>query len=72
MSLGELPYNDDLLLARASQRRPTESAYSNALQFTTMAQPAPPTTGGGVPGGVPKGPGGRTPDPTGGRLALPD
>jgi len=72
MSLGELPYKTTYYWRVRASDGSIESPYSNTLQFTTMSQPAPPpTTGGGTPGGVPKGPGGRTPDPTGGRLALP-
>lgn len=72
MSLGELPYNTTYYWRVRASDGSIETPYSNVLQFTTMAQPAPPTTGGGgTPGGVPKGPGGRTPDPSGGRLPLP-
>jgi hypothetical protein len=52
------------------------SPYSQTLSFKTPAAPKPPTTPTPTPGGpldpsVPLGPGGRTPDPSGGRLPLP-
>lgn len=72
MTLGELPYKTTYYWRVRGSDGAQESAYSTPLQFTTMDKPAPPpTTGGGTPTGVPTGPGGRTPDPTSGRLALP-
>lgn len=72
MSLGSLPYKTTYFWRVRGSDGSKESNYSNVLQFTTPDAPAPaPGGGGGVPGGVPKGPGGRTPDPTGGRLPLP-
>ena len=74
MSLGELPYKTTYYWRVRGSDGALESPYSNTLQFTTMDVPAPPPPapgGGGVPAGVPTGTGGRTPDPSGGRLALP-
>jgi hypothetical protein len=62
MSLGELPYNSTYFWRVIASDGAKESGYSNVLQFQTVDAPAAPTPspgGGGVPGGVPKGPGGR-------------
>jgi hypothetical protein len=69
MSLGELPNNSTYYWRVRASDGSKESDYSNTLAFKTPAAPA--GGGGGVPGGVPVGPGGRTPDPVGGRLPLP-
>ena len=64
MTIGELPYSSTYYWRVRGLDGTNESPYSNVLSFTTPA-PAPPPTpggGGGVPGGVPKGPGGRGPD----------
>jgi hypothetical protein len=64
MTIGELPYSTTYYWRVRGLDGTTESPYSNVLSFTTPA-PAPPPApggGGGVPGGVPKGPGGRGPD----------
>lgn len=63
MSLGELPYKTTYYWRVKGSDGAKESNYSNTLQFTTMDAPAPPPppAGGGVPGGVPTGPGGRAP-----------
>lgn len=73
MTIGELPYRTTYYWRVRASDGSKESNYSNTLTFTTQDPPAPPppTDGGGVPPGVPTGPGGRTPDPTGGRLPLP-
>ena len=69
MSLGELPYNATYYWRARATDGTKESPYSSVLRFTTSAAPAPPppSTGGpgGVPVGVPKGPGGRAPDNSG-------
>ena len=73
MTLGVLPFNATYYWRVRGTDGTNESPYSNVLSFTTPA-PAPvpaPGGGGGVPSGVPTGPGGRTPDPAGGRLPLP-
>ena len=61
MSLGELPYKTTFFWRVMASDGAMESGYSNTLQFTTVDAPAPPTVpgGGGVPGGVPTGSGGR-------------
>ena len=60
MTMGELPYKSIFYWRVRASDGSVESAYSNTLQFTTPDPPAaPPGGGGGVPGGVPKGPGGR-------------
>jgi hypothetical protein len=72
MSLGELPYKTTYYWRAVGSDGAMESGYSSTITFTTADPPAVvPPGGGGVPGGVPVGPGGRTPDPTGGRLPLP-
>jgi hypothetical protein len=72
ISVGDLPYSTTFYWRARGSDGTTESPYSNVLSFRTPAAPAaPPPGGGGVPGGVPTGPGGRTPDPTSGRLPLP-
>ena len=80
MTLGELPYDTVLYWRIHGTDGTKQSAYSQTLSFRTGPPPPPPPPpvvvpppgGGGVPGGVPKGPGGRTPDPNGGRLPLPN
>lgn len=63
MSLGELPYKTTYFWRVSASDGAKESNYSNTLQFTTMDAPAPPPppAGGGIPVGVPTGPGGRGP-----------
>lgn len=73
MSLGELPYNTVLYWRVYGTDGSKQSNYSQTMSFKTGPPPAaPPGGGGGVPGGVPKGPGGRAADPAGGRLPLPN
>ena len=65
MTLGELPFNTAYYWRVKGSDGSKESPYSNTLSFTTPAASAPPGGGGGgggVPGGVPKGSGGRGPD----------
>ncbi|HEX8028233.1 MAG TPA: hypothetical protein VF491_07230 [Vicinamibacterales bacterium] len=63
MTLGELPYKTTYFWRVRASDGSKESQYSNTLQFTTVDAPAaPPPGGGGVPGGVPTGNGGRAPD----------
>ena len=63
MTLGELPYKTTYYWRVRGSDGTKESPYSNVQSFTTADPPAaPPGGGGGVPGGVPKGPGGRGPD----------
>jgi|SoiMethySBSTD1v2_1073268.scaffolds.fasta_scaffold255351_2 hypothetical protein len=63
MTMGDLPFNVTYYWRVRGSDGTTESPYSNVLSFTTSAPaPAPTPGGGGVPGGVPKGPGGRGPD----------
>ena len=70
-TLGELPYNTTFYWRVWGTDGAKESAVSNTLSFRTPAPPAP-TAPPGLPViGVPTGPGGRTPDPQGGRLPLP-
>jgi hypothetical protein len=74
VSLGELPYNTTFYWRVWGTDGTKESPQSNVISFKTPAAPAPvpaPGGGGGVPVGVPRGPGGRTPDPQSGRLPLP-
>lgn len=64
MTLGELPYKTTYYWRVKASDGSRESNYSNTQQFTTMDAPAPTPTnpgGGGVPVGVPIGPGGRAP-----------
>ncbi len=75
MTLGELPYNTVLYWRIHGTDGTKHSGYSQTLAFKTGPAPVvtpPAGGGGGVPGGVPTGPGGRTPDPQGGRLPLPN
>ena len=75
MSLGELPYNTVLYWRIYGTDGSKQSNHSQTLSFKTGPAPVvvPPLGGGGgVPGGVPKGPGGRAADPNGGRLPLPN
>jgi hypothetical protein len=72
--LGDLPYNTTFFWRVWGTDGSKESAPSNVVSFKTPAAPAPTPApgGGGLPSvGVPRGPGGRTPDPTSGRLPLP-
>lgn len=64
MTLGELPYKNTFYWRVRGSDGTNESPYSNTQSFTTPDPPAAPSPGGGggVPGGVPKGPGGRGPD----------
>lgn len=72
VTLGELPYNSTFYWRVWGTDGTKESPMSNVVSFRTPAAPAPTAPGGGLPTvGVPKGPGGRTPDPQGGRLPLP-
>jgi hypothetical protein len=68
MSLGELPYNTVLYWRIHGTDGAKQSNYSQTMSFKTGPPPAVPGPGGpgGVPGGVPKGPGGR--GPAGGAL----
>ena len=71
MSLGELPYNTVMYWRVHGTDGGKQSNYSQTMSFKTGPPPVvvpPPGGGGGVPGGVPKGPGGR--GPAGG--GLPD
>lgn len=73
MTLGELPYNTVFFWRIHGTDGATASNYSQTMSFKTGPPPAVPNPGGGgVPGGVPKGPGGRAADPGGGRLPLPN
>ena len=71
VSAGDLPYNTTFFWRVWGTDGTKESPRSAVISFKTPAAPAAPPGGGGVPVGVPKGPGGRTPDPTSGRLPLP-
>lgn len=64
MTLGELPYKNTFYWRVRGSDGTNESPYSNTQSFTTPDPPAVPAPGGGggVPGGVPRGPGGRGPD----------
>jgi hypothetical protein len=63
MTMGELPFNATYYWRVRGTDGTIESPYSNVQAFTTPAPAPPPSTGGGgVPGGVPTGPGGRGPD----------
>lgn len=64
MTLGELPYKNTFYWRVRGSDGTHESPYSNTQSFTTPDPPAAPSPGGGggVPGGVPRGPGGRGPD----------
>lgn len=75
MTLGELPYNTVLYWRVYGTDGTKQSGHSQTLAFRTSPPPVvvpPPGGGGGVPGGVPKGNGGRAADPSGGRLPLPN
>jgi hypothetical protein len=63
MTLGELPYKSTYFWRVRGTDGTKESPYSNTQAFTTPDPPAAPSPGGGggVPGGVPVGPGGRAP-----------
>ena len=70
-TLGELPYSTTFYWRVWGTDGAKESAVSSTMSFRTPAPPAP-TAPPGLPViGVPAGPGGRTPDPQGGRLPLP-
>jgi hypothetical protein len=71
VSIGELPYNTTFYWRVWGTDGSKESPVSNTLSFKTPAPPAPTPTPGLPTVGVPAGPGGRTPDPQGGRLPLP-
>ena len=63
ISIGELPYKTTFYWRVRGSDGSKESPYSNVQAFTTADPPAAPNPGGGgVPGGVPTGPGGRGPD----------
>jgi hypothetical protein len=71
VSAGDLPWSTTFYWRVWGTDGTKESAPSGVISFRTPAAPVAPPSGGGVPGGVPRGPGGRTPDPTSGRLPLP-
>jgi hypothetical protein len=74
VAVGDLPHNTTFYWRVWGTDGSKESPKSHVMSFKTPAPPAPvpaPGGGGGVPVGVPAGPGGRTPDPQGGRLPLP-
>jgi hypothetical protein len=73
VSMGDLPYNTTFYWRVYATDGAKESPVSAALSFKTPGAPAPPPGGGGGSiGGLPLGPGGRTPDPpSGSRLPLP-
>jgi len=63
MTLGDLPYKTTYYWRVRGSDGSKESPYSNVQTFTTPDPPPPPSQGpGGVPVGVPRGPGGRGPD----------
>jgi hypothetical protein len=74
ISLGELPWEKTYYWRAYATDNIRNSTYSEILSFKTPAAPKPvapvPTPLPNNPS-VPLGPGGRTPDPTGGRLPLP-
>ncbi|MSO52163.1 MAG: hypothetical protein CK533_04850 [Acidobacterium sp.] len=75
MTLGELPYNTTYYWRAFATDGTKQSNYSSTLSFRTPAPPPPPAPPAPTPGpsnGVPLGNGGRTPDPTSGRLPLPN
>ena len=62
ISIGDLPYKTTFYWRVRGSDGTKESPYSNTQSFTTADPPAAPNPGGGgVPGGVPTGPGGRAP-----------
>src|SRR5688572_14150054 len=73
VTVGELPWNTNFFWRVWGTDGSKESTPSHVISFRTPPPPAPAPApgGGGVPIGVPTGPGGRTPDPQGGRLPLP-
>jgi len=71
VSMGELPWNTTFFWRVWGTDGTKESAPSAVISFRTPAAPVAPPSSGGVPVGVPTGPGGRTPDPQSGRLPLP-
>ena len=70
-SLGELPYNTTFYWRVWGTDGAKESNISNTVSFKTPAAPTPTAPPGLPTTGVPAGPGGRAPDPQGGRLPLP-
>jgi hypothetical protein len=71
VTIGELPYNTTFYWRVWGTDGAKESPASNTLSFKTPAPPTPTPSPGLPTVGVPTGPGGRTPDPQGGRLPLP-
>jgi hypothetical protein len=71
VSMGDLPYSTTFYWRVWATDGTKESPVSNTLSFRTPSAPAAPPGGGGPISGLPLGPGGRTPDPQGGRLPLP-
>jgi hypothetical protein len=65
MTLGDLPHKTTFYWRVRGSDGSKESSYSNTQVFTTPEAPKAPTGGGGVPVGVPTGPGGRAPDGAG-------
>ena len=75
MTLGELPYNTTYYWRAFGTDGTKQSNYSATLSFRTPAPPPPPAPPAPTPGpsnGVPLGNGGRTADPSSGRLPLPN
>jgi hypothetical protein len=70
-SLGELPYNTTFYWKVWGTDGAKESNVSQTMSFKTPAAPTPTAPPGLPQVGVPAGPGGRAPDPQGGRLPLP-
>jgi hypothetical protein len=70
VSMGTLPYSTTFYWRVWATDGTKESPLSPTLSFRTPAAPAAPPSGGPIDG-LPLGPGGRTPDPQGGRLPLP-
>ena len=70
VSMGTLPYDTTFYWRVWATDGTKESPISPTLSFRTPAAPAAPPSGGPIEG-LPLGPGGRTPDPQGGRLPLP-
>ncbi len=70
-SLGELPFNTTFYWRVWGTDGAKESNISNTVSFKTPGAPTPTAPPGLPTVGVPSGPGGRTPDPQGGRLPLP-
>jgi hypothetical protein len=72
VTMGDLPYETTFYWRAYATDQITQSGYSAYLSFKTPAAPKPvePTPTPGAP--VPLGPGGRTANPSSGRLPLPD